>query len=96
MKDQSFLLINLGKISLHIGEESPPVLTDIGATLLVLNPATMTQLLLWSTKTVPTVAISNDPQEVPVLQSSPFCLGPPFEIYTLFFLSSSAPVHLLG
>lgn len=35
-------LDQLGENFLHIGEESLPVLIDTGATLLVLNPATMT------------------------------------------------------
>lgn len=35
-------LEQLGENFLHIGEESLPVLIDTGATLLVLNPATMT------------------------------------------------------
>ena len=61
----------------------------------MLSPATMKQLLLRSTKTVQLVGISNEPQEVPVPEPIPFCLGPLRDTHP-FLLSSSAPIRLLG
>ena len=59
-----------------MGDESLPVRTDPRATLSVLSPTTIKQPLHQRTKTVQTVGISNEPQEVPVSAPIPLYLGP--------------------
>ena len=77
---------------LQIKDEALSILNDTRATLLVLNPTSVKQPLLWSSKIVQLVGISNQSQEVPVSEPISFCFLD--RIYP-FLLSSSAPIHLL-
>ena len=86
---------HLWEIFLQMWSESLPVLIDTRVTLSVFNSTAVKQPLLQSTKTIQIVGISNEPQEVPVSEFIPFCLGPLRDTYS-FLLSSSAPIHLLG
>ena len=88
-------LNQLGETVLQIWDGSLLILTDTAATLSVLNPTTIKQPLPRSTNTVQTVGISNEPQEVPVPEPIPCCLGPLRDTHP-FLLSSSAPIRLLG
>ena len=90
-----FSLHWLRETFLQIGDECLSVLIDTGATLLVLNPTTITQLLPWSTKTVQREGISNKSQKVPVSEPTPFYLGPLRDTHP-FLPSSSVPIHSLG
>ena len=60
----------------------------------MLYPTTIKQALPQGTKTVQIVGISNEPQNIPVSEQIPFCLGPLSYTHP-FLLGSLAPIHLL-
>lgn len=59
-------LNGLGETFLQIGNESLPIPSGTGATLLVLSPATVVQPLPRRIKTAQIVGLSNESQDVPV------------------------------
>ena len=67
----------LGETFLQVGDESFPVLTDIGVTLSVLNPTTIKQPLLW-------VLTGRSLELQEILISELISLIWPFETYTSF------------
>ena len=67
-----FPLNRIGETFLQTADESLPVLTDNGTTILVLNTTTIKQSLPWSTKTVQTVGSLMNPKSFLSLNLFPF------------------------
>ena len=59
----------------------------------MLDPTAIKQPLPQSTKTVQIVGITNEPQEVPVSEPVPICLGPLRDTHPFLLISPPLPIY---